>query len=40
MDDGYVGAVVDIRSRGHTQLPNDRGTNVARVRGFLSADTW
>jgi len=39
-DDGYEGAVVDIRSRGHTQLPNDRGTNLKRVRAFLSSDHW
>ena len=40
MDDGYEGARVDIRSRGHTHLPNDRGTNVARVRQFLNAESW
>ena len=39
-DDGYVGARVDIRSRGHTLLPNDRGTNLRRVRAFVGSDTW
>ena len=39
-DDGYTGAKVDIRSRGHTRLPNDRGSNVARVRHFVSHETW
>ena len=32
-DDGYVGSVVDVRSRGH--LPDDRGVNVARIMEFL-----
>ena len=37
-DDGYVGARVDIRSRGH--LPDHAGANAARVRGFIDYEHW
>ena len=37
-DDGYVGARVDVRSRGH--LADDHGANIARVRTFLSHVDW
>ena len=37
-DDGYVGARVDFRSRGH--LVNDRGSNAARLRKFLAHEHW
>jgi len=37
-DDGYVGAKVVVRSRGH--LSDDHGTNAARVKHFLEDDSW
>ena len=37
-DDGYVGAKVDMRSRGH--LADDHGANAARVRVFMSRVDW
>lgn len=37
-DDGYVGAKVDVRSRGH--LAEDHGANAARVRTFINHPHW
>jgi len=37
-DDGYEGSLVDMRSRSH--LPNDQGSNSARITKFFADNNW
>ena len=37
-EDGYVGAIVHVRSRGH--LPDDRGVNEKRIKAFVGHGDW